>query len=464
MTARVRAEGSQDVMGKEKGQFGRLLGHLFRERQIYHRSDGVVHFIKLSSRTQIFFSSILFGALLWVAYASVNVVFKEQIIIAKDEQRRDEQAAYRRRLQHSERAYTEVSSLNFIYSREFDAALKKLEGQHDTLRALVENKSSLDLQMRGFADALSAAGAPGGRQLRGSNRIMVDPVGREPTPRQSRVSSLRREALEDVIDREIAEGIEDEVLTDMRMKTAQLSANQVVLLASMEEKMHRAIREFDRILRHTGAAASLIPEADKAMGLEVLAEAADGEDGEFVGVGGPFIPVDDEGLSEFAGTYFETAARVQSRLTELAALSGTIRKVPLGSPVLARHRVTSGYGVRWDPFQRSKRTRHYGLDFAASRRTPIVATAPGRVIFAGVRGSYGKMVEIDHGNGFRTRYAHLNAIQTRAGSTVALNDVIGLMGNTGRSTATHLHYEVLYNRRQVDPERFIEAGRYVFES
>ncbi|NNU17157.1 peptidoglycan DD-metalloendopeptidase family protein [Parvularcula sp. ZS-1/3] len=454
----------RDDMGKDKGSVSGTLGHLFRERQIYHRSDGIVHFIKLSSRTQIVFASILLGALMWVAYASVNVVFKEQIIVAKDEQRRDEQAAYRRRLQNSERAYEEVSSLNFIYSREFEAALKKLEGQHDALRSLVENKSSLDVEMRGLAETLSAAGAPGGRKLSGSNRVMIDPVGREPTPRQSRVSALREEALESVIDQEIAEGIENEVLSDMRRKTAQLSASQVVLLAGMEEKMHRAIREMDQILRHTGAGANLIAKADETLGLQVLAQARGDDGSDLVGIGGPFIPVDEEGATEFSGTYYETAARVQERLTELAALAGTIRQVPLASPVLNRHRQTSGFGLRWDPFKRSKRARHYGLDFAAARRTPIVATAPGRVVFAGTRGAYGKLVEIDHGNGFRTRYAHLHTIKTRAGSTVGLNDVIGLMGSTGRSTATHLHYEVHYNRRQVDPERFIEAGRYVFES
>lgn len=451
-------------MSKDKGRMGRALGHMFRERQIYHRSDGVVHFIKLRSRTQVVFASILFGGLLWVAYASVNVVFKEQIIVAKDEQRRDEQAAYRRRIQERERAYEEVSSLNFIYSREFEAALRKLEGQHDSLRSLVENRSSLDGEMRNLTGELARAGAPGGRQLSGSNRIMIDPVGREPTPRQSRVSALRREALESVIDQEIAEGIENEVLSDMRFKTAQLSARQVVMLASMEERMQRQIRELDRVLRHTGPAAALIPQADHQMGLQVLAQVTGADEEDFIGQGGPFIPAEGDDELPFTQTYYETASRVQSRLTELAALAGMVRQVPLASPVLERHRQTSGYGLRWDPFKRSQRARHYGLDFAAARRTPIVATAPGRVIFAGSRGAYGNMVEIDHGNGFRTRYAHLNAIRTRTGSTVGLNDVIGLMGSTGRSTATHLHYEVLYNRRQVDPERFIEAGRYVFES
>lgn len=462
-------------MGKDTGTMGRAFGHLFRERQIYHRSEGVVHFIKLSSRTQMVFASILFGALLWVAYASVNVVFKEQIIVAKDEQRRDEQAAYRRRLQDADRAYEEVSALNFIYSREFEASLTDLQRQHDALRAMVENKTVVEGQVDALADALSAAGAPGGRKLKDVNRVMIDPVGREPTPRQSRVSALRREALENVIDKDVAEGIENEVLTDMRRKTAELSANQVVLLAGLEEAMSRSVRELEQILMHTGAAGHLKDEVEPDDGVEVLAgllasfrqdEEARlaGRDADFVGQGGPFIPVEDDDVAFLGSTYFRTAARVQRRMNELAGLTKAVSQVPLGAPVQNRHRQTSGFGIRRDPFKRTRRTRHYGLDFAAARRTPIVATAPGRVVRAGTWSSYGRMVEIDHGNGFRTRYAHLNSVKTRVGRTVELNEVIGLMGSTGRSTATHLHYEVLYRGRQVDPERFIEAGRYVFES
>jgi murein DD-endopeptidase MepM/ murein hydrolase activator NlpD len=232
----------------------------------------------------------------------------------------------------------------------------------------------------------------------------------------------------------------------------------------MEEKMQRTIRELDQILRYTGPGGYLIAEADEVMGRQVLAQAR-GESDEYEGQGGPFIPAMDGEDVPFAGdTYFETASRVERKMTELAALAGMVKQVPIGAPVLDKHRETSKFGLRWDPIKRNRRVAHRGLDFAAPRRTPIVATAPGRVVRAGRRGAYGNLVEIDHGNGFRTRYAHLHTIKTRVGKVVELNEVVGLMGTTGRSTGTHLHYEVLYKGRQVDPKRFIEAGRYVFES
>ena len=93
--------------------------------------------------------------------------------------------------------------------------------------------------------------------------------------------------------------------------------------------------------------------------------------------------------------------------------------------------------------------------------TPIHATAPGTVSFTGVRTGYGNTIEIDHGRGFKTRYAHLAAMNVRVGQQVALGERIGGMGSTGRSTGPHLHYEVWVDGRPQNPQRFLEAGDYV---
>jgi murein DD-endopeptidase MepM/ murein hydrolase activator NlpD len=100
---------------------------------------------------------------------------------------------------------------------------------------------------------------------------------------------------------------------------------------------------------------------------------------------------------------------------------------------------------------------------AAFERAPVVATSPGTVVFAGTRNGYGFCVEIDHGHGFKTRYAHLRDIQVQPGERVAIGQRIGSMGSTGRSTATHLHYEVWFRGRAVDPVNFLRAGRHVHE-
>ena len=445
-------------MSRDNGRMTRTFGRLFRERQIYHRSEGVVRFVKLSARTQIAMAAVMGAALLWVAYASVNVVFKEQIIVSKEQERRDQESAYRQRLQTAEKAYDQVSALNYIYSREFEATISGLNRQHETLRALVENKSAADRRYEALARTMSEVGDPGGKQPTSSNRLMIDPVGREPTPRQSRTSALRDEALHGILEQRVAEGIDDEVLSDMRQETAELSARQVVLMAGLEEDMRRSINEMSQILEHTGIDVDVLVERHR---VSALAEADTLAEANFTGQGGPFIPA--EGISG-SGAYFQSAARIDGIFEEMLTLNAAVESLPLSTPVIARHRMTSRFGYRWDPLKRNIRAAHKGLDFAAPRNTPLVATAPGRVSFAGRRSGFGLTVEIDHGNGFKTRFAHMNKLKARAGQQVELHDVIGLMGSTGRSTGNHVHYEILYNGRQIDPLRFIEAGRYVFES
>jgi murein DD-endopeptidase MepM/ murein hydrolase activator NlpD len=121
---------------------------------------------------------------------------------------------------------------------------------------------------------------------------------------------------------------------------------------------------------------------------------------------------------------------------------------------------TSTFGVRKDPFTR-RPAFHAGQDFAGAMMTPIRATGPGVVAFTGQRTGYGNVVEIDHGGGFKTRYAHLAAIGVSVGQRVAINQRIGAMGSTGRSTGPHLHYETWVNGRVQDPTRFLRAGEHV---
>ena len=156
------------------------------------------------------------------------------------------------------------------------------------------------------------------------------------------------------------------------------------------------------------------------------------------------------------------ARRIQhtaATLDEMRTLSDAAQKVPLSVPTRNTSR-SSGFGVRFDPFT-GHPAFHSGLDFAGAFSTPIMATAPGVVSFTGVRSGYGNTIEIDHGGGFKTRYAHLQAIAVGVGQRVAVGQRIGAMGSTGRSTGPHLHYEIWVNGRPQNPDRFLRAGEYV---
>ena len=197
-------------------------------------------------------------------------------------------------------------------------------------------------------------------------------------------------------------------------------------------------------------------------GLDVdeLIASLENENGEELGLGGPMTPADtfdheDDPIWAEAASLLRTI----DRATELQQVAS---QLPLGIPVRDSFRWSSGFGTRRDPFN-GRVAVHEGVDLSAQRGTPIYVTGPGVVVKAERSGAYGNMVEIDHLLGLSTRYAHLQSISVEVGQQVSYGDVIGLMGSTGRSTGSHLHYEVRVAGAPRNPQRFLEAGQHVRE-
>ncbi len=167
-------------------------------------------------------------------------------------------------------------------------------------------------------------------------------------------------------------------------------------------------------------------------------------------IGGPYV--EPQKQDEFE----QSLATLDSALVDLEETRDAARKLPLESPAPASD-VTSSFGNRLDPFL-GRLALHAGIDFRAATGTRIRSTAAGTVTAAGPAGGYGNMIEIDHGNGVSTRYAHLAVIVVNVGDRVDADQVIAQSGSTGRSTGPHLHYEVRLNGQAVDPMRFLRAG------
>lgn len=180
-------------------------------------------------------------------------------------------------------------------------------------------------------------------------------------------------------------------------------------------------------------------------------------------LGGPLIDTKDpRALAAVLDVDEEFAERIQHAaddLSDMRALADASASLPLARPTTDTTRA-SGFGVRIDPFT-GRPAFHPGLDFAGPMMTPVYSTAPGVVSFTGVRTGYGNTVEIDHGHGLKTRFAHLAAISVTVGQRVGVHQRIGGIGSTGRSTGPHLHYEVWVDGRPQNPERFVRAGDYV---
>jgi murein DD-endopeptidase MepM/ murein hydrolase activator NlpD len=170
--------------------------------------------------------------------------------------------------------------------------------------------------------------------------------------------------------------------------------------------------------------------------------------------GGPFVPVK---LAGDAHDFERALTRVNLARTQAEQLSRTLVAVPLRKPVSGEIDTTSNFGVRMDPFLHVP-AMHTGIDFRGDLGEPIHATAVGTVTAAGWSGGYGKMVEIDHGNGLSTRYGHLSQIEVNVGDKVRIGQIVGRLGSTGRSTGPHVHYETRIDGEAVDPQKFLNAG------
>jgi murein DD-endopeptidase MepM/ murein hydrolase activator NlpD len=148
--------------------------------------------------------------------------------------------------------------------------------------------------------------------------------------------------------------------------------------------------------------------------------------------------------------------RLGLSLARMSVLERAMDGIPQVVPASVEN-ITSGFGYRRDPFN-GRGAMHAGIDFKGAVGSPIFAAAEGRVTFAGWKSGYGQAIEITHGNGMLTRYAHLSRIGVRVGQEVAAGTTIGGLGNTGRSTGPHLHFEVRINDRAVNPRPFLEAA------
>ncbi|MFS2318806.1 peptidoglycan DD-metalloendopeptidase family protein [Maricaulis sp. D1M11] len=390
----------------------------FPDRQIYHRSDGQVRYFAITTGMQI--SALVGAAILagWLCFTSVSVAFHGQALASMNdemERRIQEANSVVRQVQASEAAATALLEST---QEEFDRSVVEFQSRHETLRQLIQ-----------FAEHLSGEALSPSPMI-DNERVLMAATPADPTPREARdVVFIPTAASDSAEDRIIA-----------------LVGEQEAVLAQAEDAAEARLETLRSVMRLTGFGID-----------EIMAQETTGEE-----QGGPLVPIIESfGPNlDMTDEFTSRISRIAARMLEAEQLEDMVRRTPLGEPVSVPYRRTSPFGPRRDPFT-GRPQAHRGMDFAAYRRAPIVSTAPGEVVYAGWRSGYGRFVEIDHGYGFRTRYGHLHEISVRRGDTVERGQLIGGMGNTGRSTATHLHYEIWFDGSPIDPERLLRAGRYV---
>ncbi|MDI9350141.1 MAG: peptidoglycan DD-metalloendopeptidase family protein [Candidatus Symbiobacter sp.] len=237
----------------------------------------------------------------------------------------------------------------------------------------------------------------------------------------------------------------DERVKMAERRMSEMTSAQERAVGQLSEKTRMVIRSVESLMSSTGIKLSeMVPAVnpDRAKS----------------GTGGPFVPwVDNQNTGRISYGMREAQSNLANNLDRLTRLQKFLVSVPLISPLGSySYFVASRFGRRIDPFN-GRPALHEGLDMAAPIGVNISATAPGRVVYAGKRESYGNMVEISHGYGISTRYAHMSKILVAPGAIVNSRQTVGLVGQTGRAQGPHLHYEVRIDGNAQNPAPFIKA-------
>lgn len=226
----------------------------------------------------------------------------------------------------------------------------------------------------------------------------------------------------------------------------RLFSKVTLSLKGVEEDQRSRV---DQLTADAGDAADAISSVLNRFSISVPQQTAKAGDDDSA-IGGPYVEPESE------DDFDNSLVQLDTALTRLETVRNTAESLPFRNPGIGKD-ITSPFGNRRDPFL-GRLALHSGIDFRFAPGEKVRPTAAGKVITAGWTGGYGNMVEVDHGNGISTRYGHMSQILVKVGDTVDRGDVIGLAGSTGRSTGTHLHYEVRQNGRAVDPMYFMNAG------
>jgi len=372
----------------------------FPDRQLYFRTNGDVRFISVSQNVQILCSTLLVGFVTWIAVASYNYVYVNEIINQKNGE-------------------VEVADRNY----------DQLEQQYNQLKNNIQKSAAALEQRQQYIQQVLEEDAPPSEPLPEpviSETDVVDDDYSEAEDQGAR-NNIRGQGL-------------DQIYVDL--KRIEMDQNNTV--RAITEKIDNRLTTLQTALSNAG------------VGEEKMLELA-GLPSSNKAQGGPFIGIED-GIN---GAVVDSKSfdQLYTKKSYLEDLELAINFMPIATPP-EKHYISSKFGMRRDPITK-KWANHKGLDMAGWRNTPINAGGDGIVKKAGRNGAFGLFIEIDHGNGFRSRYGHLSKLKVKKGEKVTENQLIGLMGSTGRSTSTHLHYEIWFNGKPIDPLKVLKAAKDV---
>lgn len=425
----------------------RFLDRAFPERQIHLRTKGRIRFFRVPQLIQVFVSLLIIASAGWVSYSTFSFIKHDTIIGAKNSQIADARQAY-------DDLLSDVNS----YQRRFVELTRELEDNHNLMLSLVERNATLQRNLSTVEKRLENTEtdrenvADAREVLRGKLSNLENDMRSLSTKNFSLRDNLMtvETDLQTVVrDRDEANHYNNELtsrVTTLEDRLTNLQSAQDTAVEKMTERTMAYIGSLEKVIEIAG------------IEVDSLLASSNGIVGK-VAQGGPFIPVKPE---EAGGELMQKLTRLDDHLGQWETLQAVMARLPLAAP-LNTYYVTSSFGKRRDPMNQ-RWSAHYGVDFGGPMHSAVFAPAAGVVKQAGTKGRYGRFIEIDHGSGIVTRYAHLHSILVKSGDKIDFRQKIAQLGSSGRSTGPHLHYEIVFNGKPKDPMQFIKAGRHVFQN
>jgi len=426
----------------------RFWSRYFPERRVFLKSDEDTRFIRLRPSVQASVFFVLASLLAWVIIATSILVMDNIGAGNFREQALRDQESYQQRLQYMSQERDIRAEEATKAQRRFDEALEQVSIMQSELldadlkrRELIAALETTQTKMRRVLQDSNAA-----KQelsiLKSDNPELVAQLNQSNSGANSDQLSFLTKTLNDTaserdrLEREAQAALDKVNEIEMELRLAEERNEQI--FRQIEEAMTVSIEPLNKMFRAVGKNPDTI--------IDVIRKG-------YSGYGGPMTKLSSHGSDP---TMEELRANaIFNDLDEMNIYRIAVEKIPFANPLKSAYRYTSGYGRRWGRM-------HYGTDFAAPHGTPIYASADGVVVHAGWASGYGRLVKIKHEFGYETRFGHLSKIRVNVGQKVSRGERIGDMGNTGRSTGTHLHYEIRINGNAINPMKYLEAGHDVF--
>ncbi|MBB5045861.1 murein DD-endopeptidase MepM/ murein hydrolase activator NlpD [Rhodopseudomonas rhenobacensis] len=384
-------------------------------------------------------SVVALGA--WTAATATYFAFRDDVLTRLIARQAEMQYAYEDRIAELRAKVDRTTSRQLLDQEQFDQKLDQVMRRQSQLESRANALNGLpDVAVTGSIKPQRGASATdfGASAIPKPSPISNTVIFVAPPDREARLESRTPQIAAPQTNQYAKNQGVDTVIGKLQRSLDQVESKQIAVLGFVEESFEQRARRMRGVLSD--------------LGLDVAQMEAAAPRG---GMGGPFVPLKPPAAN--SGAFERQLYRINISRAQVERLNRTLSLVPYRKPVVGEVEFTSGFGVRSDPFL-GRPAMHTGLDFRAAMGDPVRATANGKVTSAGWAGGYGRMIEVDHGNGLATRYGHLSEISVKVGDAIKIGQVIGEVGSTGRSTGPHLHYETRIDGEAVDPQKFLRAG------